>query len=95
MTPIHFFNVMYQANLAMLTQFTAAALESSAAFAGRHETAQAKADTGGTGAKQASPLCIDASYGSACWIATGGHDDEAANELLQDDKPARIHRQAA
>lgn len=95
MTPIYFFNAMYQANLAMLTQFTVAALESSAAFGARREIAQPEADTGGAGAKQASPLCINASYGSACWIATGGQDSDAANELLQDDKLPRMHRQAA
>lgn len=97
MTPFHLISAMYQANLNAFSQMAAHAVENSTAQSTSELATDAKrgAATGNAPAKKAAQLCVDATYGSACWIADGLEDDEAANEPLKDETRPRMRRQVA
>lgn len=89
MTPFHLLSAMYNANLAAFKELAVASKSEPSAIAAPGT------DSGNAPAKQPAQLCIDASYGSACWLADDVQDGDAANEPLQEHALPRKHKRAA
>lgn len=91
MTPFRFFSAMYYANVEALARLATTAAAGNAASTAAGEAAAARHDRGA--ARRAAPLCVDAAYGSACWIS--GDAQEAANEPTDHQAaPAELGRAA-
>lgn len=90
MTPFRLFSAMYYANVEALARLTTTAAGNAAITAARQAAAE-RHDRGA--AQRAAPPCLDAAYGSACWIS--GEALEATNEPTDHEAaPAELGRAA-